>query len=92
MNVFQNLTALPDRTFWCRRLFGIVIMIAIIPTLNGCTGAVVGAGAAAGVAAFENAQSAPSLMMQKSRRSIDNNDRGPDAFKIGIEVFEVAFF
>ncbi len=91
MNVFQNLTARPDRTFWCRRLFGLVIMIAIIPALNGCTGAVVGAGAAAGVAAFEERTIGTVADDAKIAAQIRLTimDRGPDyALKIGIEVFE----
>ena len=91
MDVSQNLTARPDRTFWCHRLFGLVIMIAIIPALNGCTGAVVGAGAAAGVAAFEERTIGTVADDAKIAAQIRLTimDRGPDyALKIGIEVFE----
>ena len=91
MNISQNLVARPYRTFWFNRLFGVVMMVAVMPALNGCTGAVVGAGAAAGVAAFEERTigtvADDAKIAAQVRLAII--DRGPDfALKIGIEVFE----
>ena len=91
MNLFQNRGSQPDLTFWGHRLFGLLIMIAPMPTLIGCTGAVVGAGAAAGVAAFEERTigtvADDTKIAAQIRLAI--MDRGPDyALKIGIEVFE----
>ena len=91
MNLFQNLGSRPDLTFWGHRLFGLLIMIAAMPALIGCTGAVVGAGAAAGVAAFEERTigtvADDTKIAAQIRLAI--MDRGPDyALKIGIEVFE----
>ena len=91
MNLFQNLGSRPHLTFWGHRLFGLLIMIAAMPALIGCTGAVVGAGAAAGVAAFEERTigtvADDTKIAAQIRLAI--MDRGPDyALKIGIEVFE----
>ena len=91
MNLFQNLGSRPDLTFWGCRLFGLLTMIAAMPALIGCTGAVVGAGAAAGVAAFEERTigtvADDTKIAAQIRLAI--MDRGPDyALKIGIEVFE----
>ena len=91
MNLFQNRGSQPDLTFWGHRLFGLLIMIAAMPALIGCTGAVVGAGAAAGVAAFEERTigtvADDTKIAAQIRLAI--MDRGPDyALKIGIEVFE----
>ena len=91
MNLFQNLGSRPDLTFWGHRLFGLLIIIAVMPALIGCTGAVVGAGAAAGVAAFEERTigtvADDTKIAAQIRLAI--MDRGPDyALKIGIEVFE----
>ena len=91
MNLFQNLGSRPDPTFFSHRLFGLLIMIAAMPALIGCTGALVGAGATAGVAAFEErtigSVADDTKIAAQIRLAI--MDRGPDyALKIGIEVFE----
>ena len=91
MNLFQNLISQPDGTFWRHRLSCLLLMIAVMPALNGCTGAVVGAGAAAGVAAFEERTigtvADDTKIAAQIRLAI--MDRGPDyALKVGIEVFE----
>ena len=62
-----------------------------MPALSGCTGAAVGAGAAAGVAAFEERTigtvADDAKIAAQVRLAI--MDRGPDyTLKIGIEVFE----
>ena len=91
MNLFQNRGSQPDLTFWGHRLFGLLIMIAAMPALIGCTGAFVGAGATASVAAFEERTigtvADDTKIAAQVRLAI--MDRGPDyALKIGIEVFE----
>ena len=77
-----------DRYF---RFCGLALFFAAIPVLAGCTGAAVGAGAAVGVAAFEERTIGTVADDTKTSAQIRLAilDRGTDyTLKIGVEVFE----
>ena len=72
-------------------LSGLLMTLVIMPTVTGCTGAAVGAGAAVGVAAFEERTigtvADDTRIAAQIRLAI--LDKGTDySLKIGIEVFE----
>lgn len=87
----RNLSGLQRRLFRLPGAFALLTALAAGPVLGGCAGAVVGAGAAVGVAAFEERTigviADDAKMAAQVRLAI--LDKGQDyAVKIGVEVFE----
>ena len=88
---FQNGGPASSCSFHYARMFGLLIMIAIAPVLGGCAGAVVGGGAAVGVAALEERTIGTVTDDAKTAAQIRLLilDKLPEhALKVGIEVFE----
>ncbi len=91
MTDFQNEAPASHRAFRQTSIFSLLIMIAVAPALVGCTSAVVGGGAAVGVAALEersigtvadDAKAAAQIRFLLLDRLAEH------ALKVGIEVFE----
>ena len=91
MTDFQNGGPLSRYIFHHTRMFRLLIMVVTAPTLGGCAGAVVGGGAAVGVAALEERTIGTVTDDAKTATQIRLLilDKLPKhALKVGIEVFE----
>ena len=91
MTDFQNGGPAPRSASRHARIFSLLVMIATTPVLGGCASAVIGGGAAVGVAALEERTIGTVTNDTKTAAQIHLLilEKLPDhALKVGIEVFE----